>query len=413
MKKFLLALQNKQRKLFEKGTKLERFYPAFEANDTFLFTPGYVTKGPSHVRDGLDLKRLMGTVVLALGPCFLMAMYNTGYQIHRVVEHVGDSALIPGWRTSLIQWIFAHTPLTMSSSNILACAVHGALYFVPLYITGLAVGGILEVTFAIVRRHEVNEGFLVTSALFPLILPPTLPLWQAAIGVAFGVVIGKEIFGGTGMNFLNPALVCRAFLFFAYPAFMSGDVWVAIQPTDGFTGATWLGALATGSAAPGAAWGAFTWFEAFIGRIPGSMGETSTLACILGALVLLQTRIGSWRTMLGVVLGTLVIVFGLNAIGSDTNPMLNVPFHWHIVLGGWAFGLVFMATDPVSSAFTNTGKLVYGFSIGVLAILIRCVNPAYPEGMMLGILFMNMFAPLIDHYVVRANVRRRLAHYGR
>jgi Na+-transporting NADH:ubiquinone oxidoreductase subunit B len=247
--------------------------------------------------------------------------------------------------------------------------------------------------------------------LIPLILPPTIPLWQVALGTAFGVVFGKEIFGGVGMNFLNPALVTRAFLFFAYPAEISGEApWIAanFQGVDTFTGAT---LLAQSAVTPAVLEGA-DWMAAFLGRIPGSMGETSALACVAGGVFLIVTRVGSWRTIAGVMIGSWAMVMLLNWAGSDTNPMFAVPFHWHLVLGGWAFGAVFMATDPVSSAFTSTGKWVYGAGIGLLAILIRVVNPAYPEGMMLAILFMNMFAPLIDHFVVRANVRRREVRYA-
>ena len=276
-----------------------------------------------------------------------------------------------------------------------------------------AVGGNCEALFAVVRKHEINEGFLVTGMLFPLVLPPTVPLWQVALGIAFGVIIGKEIFGGTGMNIFNPALMSRAFLFFAYPAQISGDqVWIAADTTvDGSSGATWLGRSAFDGPAVFAD-GGLSWKQAFLGLIPGSMGETSTLACLLGALLLIATGIGSWRIMAAGVVGSFLMVQGLNALGSTTNPLMNVPFEWHVVLGGWAFGLVFMATDPVSSAHTNKGRYVYGFCIGVLAILIRVINPAYPEGMMLAILFMNMFAPLIDHFVVQANVKRRRARYA-
>jgi Na+-transporting NADH:ubiquinone oxidoreductase subunit B len=271
-----------------------------------------------------------------------------------------------------------------------------------------AVGGAVEALFSVVRGHEMNEGFLVTGMLIPLILPPAIPYWQVVLGTVFGVVVGKEIFGGTGMNFLNPALVTRAFLFFAYPAQISGNVWVAAQPADATSGATWLASYAEGSGhLPG-----LTFMDAFLGLIPGSMGETSTLACLLGAALLLFTRIAAWQTMLGVTVGTALTGLGLNALSSATNPMLGLPFYWHFVLGGWAFGTVFMATDPVSSAITPKGKLVYGFLIGVLCVLIRSVNPAYPEGMMLAILFMNMFAPLIDHYFVQANKRRREARYA-
>jgi Na+-transporting NADH:ubiquinone oxidoreductase subunit B len=299
--------------------------------------------------------------------------------------------------------------LAASSSDVAACVIHGALYFLPVTIVAYAAGGTFEVVFSLVRGHEVNEGFLVTGMLIPLTLPPTIPLWQVAMGSIFGIVIGKEIFGGTGMNFLNPALTARAFLFFAYPAHMSGPVWTAAETTDALSGATWLASYAEGAGhLPG-----LTYWDAFVGLIPGSMGETSALACLIGAALLLYTRIAAWQTMLGVTVGTALMALALEAIGSETNAMMGLPFHWHFVLGGWAFGMVFMATDPVSSAFTQTGKLIYGFAIGVLAVLIRTVNPAYPEGMMLAILFMNMFAPLIDHYVVAANKRRRAARYAR
>jgi Na+-transporting NADH:ubiquinone oxidoreductase subunit B len=291
-------------------------------------------------------------------------------------------------------------------SNHLANVLYGMLYFVPVWITTFVVGGHIEMAVAVVRKHEVNEGFLVSGFLFPLILPPTIPLWQVALGIAFGVIIGKEVFGGTGMNVLNPALTGRAFLFFAYPGQISGDaVWVAANNTDAFSGATWLGKAALDANALSQA----SWLDAFLGFVPGSMGETSALACLLGAGILITTRVGSWRTMAGVVVGTIVTTLLLNAVGSDTNPMMGVPFWWHMVLGGWAFGTVFMATDPVSSAFTDLGRLLYGFGIGVMVVLVRVVNPAYPEGMMLAILFMNLFAPLFDHFVVQANIQRRLA----
>ncbi|MEM7675313.1 MAG: NADH:ubiquinone reductase (Na(+)-transporting) subunit B [Myxococcota bacterium] len=400
---FLRKILDAQGKMFLKGGKLEKLYPLYEAGDTFLFSPGMTTKTASHVRDGLDLKRMMFSVVIALVPAILMAMYNTGYQIHRVVEAGGSP--LDTWQTA----VFGMLGLQMATSSIVANFVHGALYFLPIVLVSYTVGGLFEVLFSVVRGHEVNEGFLVTGMLFPLTLPATIPLWQVAIGIAFGIVIGKEIFGGTGMNFLNPALTARAFLFFAYPAYISGEVWVAATPADGMSGATWLATLAeSGSHLAG-----YSWWDAFWGFVPGSMGETSVFAALLGAGLLLITGIGAWQTMLGVVVGTIAMAMGLNAIGSETNPMLEVPFYYHMVIGGWAFGMVFMATDPVSSAFTETGRLVYGFLIGVLAVLIRTVNPAYPEGMMLAILFMNMFAPLIDHYVIEANKRRRQARYAR
>ena len=273
-------------------------------------------------------------------------------------------------------------------------------------------GGIIEPLVAMIRKHEINEGFLVTGMLIPLTLPPTIPLWMVVLGTAFGIVFGKEIFGGTGMNFLNPALTARAFLFFSYPAAMSGDSpWIAANfaSVDSFSGATMLAqAAVSGNAALAEA----SWMNSFLGFEPGSMGETSALACLMGAGVLIWTGIGSWRTMAGVVIGTIAMASFLNGVGSETNPMFGVPWYWHAVMGGWAFGLVYMATDPVSSAFTNPGKLIYGALIGVFVVLIRVVNPAYPEGMMLAILFMNMVAPLIDYFFVQANVRRREARYA-
>lgn len=389
--------------LFEKGGKFHQFHAFYEAPDTLLFTPGEVTTGSTHVRDGIDLKRLMVTVVVALGPCVLMALYNTGYQANLAVELAGEAAIRDDFNTMLYTMLgFAPG----NSADHFANLVYGALYFLPVWITTFVVGGHIEMANAVIRKHEVNEGFLVTGFLFPLILPPTIPLWQVALGIAFGVIVGKEIFGGTGMNVLNPALTGRAFLFFAYPAQISGDaVWIAANNVDGFSGATWLGKAAAESGALASA----SWFDAFVGFVPGSMGETSALACLMGAGILIATRVGSWRTMLGVVIGTVAMTLVLNAAGSDTNPMFEVPFWWHMVLGGWAFGAVFMATDPVSSAFTDTGRLLYGIGIGVVVILIRVVNPAYPEGMMLAILFMNLFAPLFDHFVVQANINRRLA----
>jgi len=416
--KLLRELQDKQYELlFKKGKPLEKLFPLYEANDTFLYTTGEVTKGASHVRDGIDLKRLMITVVAALGLCMLMAMYNTGYQAFLAIE--GGAAPLDVWQTSLyvtMGWEF-------SPSSPMGCMLYGSFFYIPIYLVTIVIGGLFEVLFAVVRRHEISEGFLVTSALFPLILAPTTPLWQVALGISFGVVVAKEMFGGVGMNFLNPALAARAFLFFAYPVQISGDkVWIAAQTSpDGYSGATLLAQAAHGLqyAETGMTSGlyalqesGFTWWDAFLGRIPGSMGETSTLFCLAGAAILIGTRIGSWRTMAGCVVGSFGMILILNAVGSETNPFFDVPFHWHFVLGGFAFGAVFMATDPVTSAFTDTGKLIYGFCIGVLGILIRVINPAYPEGWMLAILFMNMFAPLIDHYTIQANIRRRAARYA-
>lgn len=404
--KFLRNLLDRQAKLFEKGGKLEKLYPLWEANDTFLFTPGKVTRGPSHVRDAADMKRIMSTVILALIPCIYMAMYNTGLQAHKAISH--GAAPLETWQTRAMQAL----GLPFDPANLLACIVHGALYFVPVLLVTYAVGGVCEAVFSIVRKHEINEGFLVTGMLFPLTLPATIPLWQVAIGIAFGVVIGKEVFGGTGMNILNPALTSRAFLFFAYPAQISGDaVWIAAQTSaDGYSGATALG----NAAAEGlpAIQQMMTWKEAFLGVIPGSMGETSTLACLIGAAILILTRVGSWRIMVGVVAGTMGTALLLNAIGSTTNPLFAIPFWWHFIVGGWAFGMVFMATDPVTGAHSEIGKYFYGLLIGFMAVCIRVMNPAYPEGMMLAILFGNVFAALIDYFVVQANVRRRKARYA-
>jgi Na+-transporting NADH:ubiquinone oxidoreductase subunit B len=334
-----------------------------------------------------------------------MAIYNTGYQALLAMSQ--GAVALDTWRASLFEAI----GLPYDPANPIACAFFGALHYVPVVAATMLTGGIVEPLVAMIRKHEINEGFLVTGMLIPLTLPPTIPIWMVVIGTTFGIVFAKEIFGGTGMNFLNPALTARAFLFFSYPAAMSGEApWIAadFSKVDSFSGATLLSqAAATGSAALAKA----SWMDSFLGFEPGSMGETSALACLLGAFVLVWTGIGSWRTMVGVVAGTTVMAVFLNVVGSETNPMFAVPWYWHAVMGGWAFGLVYMATDPVSSAFTNPGKLVYGAMIGVFVVLIRVVNPAYPEGMMLAILFMNMVAPLIDHFVVQANVRRREARY--
>lgn len=413
---FLRDFLDKQAHHFEKGGKLEALYPFYEANDTLLFTPGQVTRGSVHVRDALDLKRMMITVVVALLPCILMAMYNTGYQAHLAVSN-GATPLY-NWQEA----VYAATGLGYDPASIVGNLLHGALYFVPVLAMTFLIGGHIEVAFALVRKHEVNEGFLVTGMLFPLTLPPTIPLWQVAIGIAFGVIVGKEVFGGTGMNVLNPALTARAFLFFAYPADISGEQpWIAADTStlaDGLTGATYLAQAAAGTSPAGiegftnATVGTQPWLDALFGFVPGSMGETSAIACFIGAAILIFTQIGAWQTMLGVVVGTFLMSLTLNLVGSETNPMFTVSFLWHIVIGSWAFGTVFMATDPVSSSFTSKGKLIYGALIGVLIVLVRVVNPAYPEGVMLAILFMNMFAPLIDHFFVQANIKRRMARHA-
>ena len=381
-----------------KGEPLEKLYPQYEALDTFLFTPGQVTKGPTHLRDSIDLKRTMVTVIAALVPCIFMAMWNTGYQANLAMQQIGATTT-GEWRGVIIDIL----GIGYNPSSALANIFHGFLYFFPIFLITQLAGGLWEVLFATVRDHEVNEGFLVTGMLFPLTLPPMIPLWQVAIGISFGVVLGKEVFGGTGKNFLNPALTGRAFLYFAYPAEITGDaIWVAV---DGFTAATPLGAVA----ADGMAAIDVTWTQAFIGALPGSLGETSALACLIGAAVLIGTGIGSWRIMLSMTLSTIVFAELLHIIGSDTNPMFQMNASWHLVLGSFAFGCVFMATDPVSAAMTETGRWFYGALIGFMTVLIRVINPAFPEGVMLAILFGNVFAPVIDHVVLQANVKRRLA----
>ncbi len=395
--KFLREFLESQEKHFEKGGKLEKLYPLYEATYTILFTPGHVTTKDSHVRDTLDLKRTMFTVVIALIPTVLMALYNTGYQANLALQQTGQAAL-DSWQGSVVQWLgIGHDP-----SNLLANVILGSLYFLPVYLITMAAGGFWEVLFATIRKHEVNEGFLVTGLLFPLILPPDIPYWQVVLGISFGVVVGKEVFGGVGMNILNPALTARAFLFFAYPAQISGDkVWTAV---DGYSKATGLAQYADAQLTF-----TFDWMDSFLGFIPGSMGETSALACLIGAVILIITGVGSWRIMAGVLIGTIFSVLLLNVIGSDTNPMFGVSLGWHLVLGGYAFGLVYMATDPVSGTYTEGGKWIYGILIGLLAILVRVVNPAFPEGMMLAILFANVFAPIIDKIYINANIKRRLA----
>ncbi|EQC44584.1 NADH:ubiquinone oxidoreductase, B subunit [Bacteriovorax sp. BSW11_IV] len=394
--KFLRNILDAQHHHFAKGGKLEKLYPIYEMVDTFIYTPSDVTKGSVHVRDGLDLKRLMVTVAMALVPCILMACFNTGYQANKALAAMGATS-VEGWRGA----VMAMLGLALDPTNLVSNFVHGFLYFFPVFLVTNLAGGFWEVIFSTVRGHEINEGFLVTGLLFPLTLPPSIPLWQVAIGISFGVVIGKEIFGGTGKNFLNPALTARAFLFFAYPAQISGDaVWTAV---DGFTGATALGQAALG----GVQAISVSWWDSFIGLIPGSMGETSALACLLGAALLIYTGIGSWRIMLSMTVSLIVFSKLLNIIGSTTNPMFAMGPEWHLVIGGFAFGTVFMATDPVSASMTQLGHWFYGALIGFMVVLVRVINPAFPEGTMLAILFGNVFAPLIDYFVVNANIKRR------
>jgi len=404
----LRKLLDRLHPIFEKDGKLETLYPLYEAIDTFLYTPGEKTLAPSHVRDGLDVKRMMSMVLVSLVPCIFMAMDNTGYQANLAIDN-GTGTAPETWREPVLALLgLGHDPGSFADNF-----VFGALWFLPIYLVTMAVGGAWEFLFATVRKHEINEGLLVTGILFPLTLPPMIPLWQVAIGISFGVVVGKEIFGGTGKNFLNPALTARAFLYFAYAPYMAGsEIWTA---ADGFSGATTLGALANASVDqtiplltdP-------SWSDCFFGYTQGSMGETSTLACLLGAAWLIAVGIGSWRIMAGVTLGALATstLFWLFSGESTTNALMLMAPHWHLVIGGFAFGTVFMATDPVSAAMTDTGRWWYGGLIGVMTVLIRVINPAFPEGIMLAILFGNVMAPLIDYFVIQANIKRRVARYG-
>lgn len=365
---------------FEKGGRFEKLYSLFDAIEVLIFVPDRVTSRGSHIRDGVDMKRVMITVWIALIPSMLFGIYNIGYQYYQSIN------VEAGFREMV--WF-------------------GFLKFLPLFLVSYIVGLSIEVIFAQIRGHDVNEGYFVTGLLIPLIVPVDVPLWQLALAVVFAVIIGKEVFGGTGMNILNPALVARAFLFFSYPQWMSGDkVWIA-NLVDGqgvpdtFSGATPLAqaALYEVDSMPSV-------MEMFIGRIPGSIGETSTIAILLGAAILVISGVGSWKIILSVFAGGLGMGLLMNAFA--VNPYMEIPAWHHLVMGGFAFGAVFMATDPVSASQTETGKWIYGFLIGILAILIRVLNPAFPEGMMLAILFMNVFAPLIDYYIVQANIKRRL-----
>lgn len=385
---------------FEKGGKYEKWYALYEAAATIFYTPGKVNKGRTHVRDNLDLKRMMIIVWACTFPAMFVGMYNVGLQAQEAL--VAGFGVPDVWQTALFGMF--GTELT-ANSGVAGLMWYGACFFLPIYATTFIVGGFWEVLFASVRGHEVNEGFFVTSILFALTLPATIPLWMVALGITFGVVVAKEIFGGTGRNFLNPALAGRAFLFFAYPLNMSGDTsWVV---ADGFSGATALSQAASGSLQYNGL--DQQWWDSFLGFIPGSVGEVSTLAILIGGGVLLMTRIASWRIVAGVMVGMFAVSTLLNAIGSDTNPMFAMPWYWHLTLGGFAFGMMFMATDPVSASFTNKAKWAYGILIGAMAIFVRVINPAFPEGMMLAILFANLFAPLFDHFVVQANIKRRVA----
>ena len=384
--KFILNFHNRIRHLFEEGGQFAKVGPIFDAADAFMFTPSTETGAGAHVRDGIDIKRVMVTVIYAIMPCFFFGIWNAGHQYN--LANAVDSA------------------------GFVGDMLRGATIVLPVLLISYAVGGFWEVLFACVRRHPINEGLLVSGFLFPLILPPTIPLWQVAVGISFGIVIGKEIFGGTGMNVVNPALLSRAFLFFAYAGSMTGNVWVATPAgvqIDAVTGATPLGllsALPEGmSLSDAILQGHVSFSRMLIGNLPGCIGETSAIACIMGAIVLLVTGVGSWRIMLSAVVGLLAAAFVANMFGSS--PMAQLPPHYHLVAGGFAFGAIFMATDPVSAAATRTGKWIYGFLIGVLVIVVRVLNSGFPEGVMLSILFMNLMAPLIDSFVLDAHIRRR------
>ena len=378
--KWIRQRLDKIREPFQPGQKFEKFAPAVNAIDTFLFVPNHKTKKGSHIRDAVDLKRTMITVVVALVPALVFGIWNAGYQ---------------------------HFTQLGEEFTFLDAFIHGSWKVLPMIAVSYAVGLGIEFAFAVKRGHEVNEGYLVTGLLIPMIMPVDIPLWMVALSVAFAVLIGKEAFGGTGMNILNPALTARAFAFFAYPTYMSGDkVWVSeATGVDSISGETILGKLAAGNDI------AYSSADMFNGFIPGSISETSTLFILLGALILIITKVASWRIIVGGFLGAAVMGFIFNALGYYVftgNDLMNFVWYNHIMVGGLAFGVVFMATDPVSAAQTLKGKWIYGFLIGFFGIMIRIFNPAYPEGIMLAILLMNVFAPTIDHYVVQGNINRRL-----
>ena len=395
---------NKHEPSFIKGGKYEQYFPLYEMVETIFYTGKTVTKAAPHARSFVDMKRIMTYVVLSTIPCIIWSFYNTGFQANTALNALGEGS-VQGWRIGLLQVL----GVSLNPDSISANMAHGMLYFLPIYITTLVAGGLWEVLFATVRGHEVNEGFLVSSMLFVLTLPATVPLWQVALGISFGVVLGKEVFGGTGKNFLNPALTGRAFLYFAYPANMSGDaIWT---PVDGFSGATALGISASEGVQALAAQG-ITWWDAFFGNMQGSLGETSTFACLIGLTFLMVTRIANFRMVVGCLSGMIGFSLFLNWIGSESNPMFAMPWYWHLVLGSYTFGLCFMVTEPVSASHTNMGRYFYGALIGFMVVMIRVLNPAFPEGMMLAILFANIFAPLIDYFVVKANIKRRAMHHA-
>ena len=404
MKAVRKILDSLEKNWFAEGKPLAPLYPLYDAADTFFFTPNAKTSGTCAVRDCVDFKRMMITVVLALLPCALAGMYNVGFQANSLLK-TGAAGVPTDWHGAILNAISGFYPAIFEPTSVIGCFLYGLVYFLPIYIVTMIVGLGWEILFAAINKHEVNEGFFVTGFLFPLIVPATIPLWQVALAISFGVVIGKEIFGGTGRNFMNPALVARAFLFFAYAGQISGDkVWTAV---DGVSKATPLSFATQGVDALSAQ---YSMSSAFFGTIPGSLGETSTLACLIGAAILILTGVASWRIMASMFVGGmgLAAIFASCPSITEAFPAATLGPCWHFVLGGFAFGMVFMATDPVTAAATKVGQYIYGFLMGALIIVVRAMNPAYPEGVMLVILFGNCVAPLIDYTVVSANVRRRV-----
>jgi Na+-transporting NADH:ubiquinone oxidoreductase subunit B len=437
--KFLRNTVDNLRKLYaEPGSRFHKIWPAFDAAETFLFTPSHGTpKHGPHVRDYIDLKRAMSAVIVAMLPCLLWAFYNVGYQhFAALAKMVGDGTPNPypnaiGWLQSLV-FGGEYAP-DLGAIGFWDRVVFGLQKMIPILIVSYGVGLTIELGFSIWRKEEVSEGYLVSGMLIALIVPASIPLWQLVLAVAFTVVLAKEVFGGTGMNIFNPAMMARAFLFFAYPAQMSGDfVWVAGNGTrsliDGYSGPTALAVAASAkldgnhlasegistaaSAVDALEKAGYTWWDLFIGLVPGSAGETSALCALLGAAFLLLTGVASWRTMVGGVIGLVGMAALMNALAGGLDGIGGLPPHWHLVCGGFAFGIVFMATDPVSSPETDVGRWIYGILIGVFTVLVRAVNPAYPEGVMLAVLLMNAFAPTIDYFVVRANIQRRKLRHG-
>ena len=404
MKTWLRSLNNQIKPDYMPGGSKAKWFPIYDAIENFIFSSTKKTANPIHVRDAIDIQRIMVTVWLAAFPAMFFGMYNIGNQTLEYLTLIGSSNS-NDWHHIIINLV------GYSQDSFISKMWIGAVYFIPIYAVTFAVGILWEILFAVVRKHEINEGLFVSSILFALSCPPDLPLWQAAMGITFGIVIGKEVFGGTGKNFLNPALTGRAFLYFAYPSQLSGDkVWIAGLSDNGVIPEGFSGATPLGYAAEDGLSGLtdnFSWFDAFFGHIPGSVGETSIIAIGIAAVILLVTRVASYRIILGTILGMMLMSSILNLIGSDTNPMFQVPWYWHFVIGSFAFGMVFMATEPVSGSGTNAGRWIYGGLIGVTVVLIRVVNPAFPEGMMLAILFANLFAPVIDHVVVSRNIAKR------